>query len=184
LAVCIYVNLAKNIFFYYPFIAATLPFSLGSLIFFLFHQGKYQNQYFKSNIILFGLLVLFVINLIIFKFIILIDRRYSFYISLFLSTLIVAYISKYKKKFVSTRFITVDSFFGNLAYPFYLTHHGVAILVIYFFFESKRPEYQFVSFENILFLSLSFIFTNLISIFFVFFIDSKIQRVRKIVKMK
>jgi peptidoglycan/LPS O-acetylase OafA/YrhL len=114
---------------YYTIAAASLPFALGSLIFFI--PIRNTNN---ININIFFTTTLLVINYFLNQ---LTKTNIGFYVNIFLFSIIIFNLSKIKNNFLTT----YDSLFGNLSYPIYLLHYQSGILIIWFF-SKTNIEFQ------------------------------------------
>ena len=115
---------------YFSPLAASLPFSVGAL---LYHYRILLNQYFKSfaNIyIAGGLYALVLINWVV-NYKLGTGLSYGFYINSMINVLLLIVLTNMQTN--NQRWYKYDKILGDLSYPIYLMHWTVAVVVIYLF---------------------------------------------------
>lgn len=166
---------------YFPIPAASLPFSIGAMIY--HHRSQLQDML-NHRGIRSPLLWLFLacINFCVFyaldlKFRTTLMISIGFYINLFLMSACVFTLLEGKVPFISKR---LDTLIGKFSYPIYLTHWQVGALINLLFFETLgRNAY---SPEGLLFLLVSTVVVFLVAIVITFAIDEPIEKLRQKVK--
>lgn len=167
---------------YYPIAAASLPFSIGAIIYFWYRNDNLlTNLLRKKHNILLSLLNL---NLIVtFGLGYLLNEKpvilqFGFYMNLvFVSLYIYALlVNKTGMPFVKRR---LDSFLGNFSYPIYLLHWQVGIGVSCFLFE--QPFYGF-SIAGLAMLLVSIICVFMLSFLLIKLVDEPIAGIRAQIK--
>jgi len=116
---------------YRPALSASLPFSAGSLLYYLF--GKPENPGMQSRLsqLLFPAAVLSSVNIIcapLFGEV----QGIPFYLNILFSFAIILTLSAVPKGTVPDVVKRVDQFLGDLSYPIYLVHYFIAVLIVVF----------------------------------------------------
>lgn len=150
---------------YFTIPAASLPFSVGALIFYL--EDK-KNKFNPKYNIYFILLLLFINYFISQSF--KISSTYGFYINLLLVSYLVFNLSKIKIH----SFKTQDILIGNLSYPIYLLHYQSGIIA-YMIFDFFRIE---ITKGDLYFFLCSLCITIFLSYFVTTLIENKIELLR------
>lgn len=161
---------------YFPVPAASLPFAIGSLVFFL--RGYWRTQkLFRAR--LFApewLLILILINALSWA----ISKRFfegTFYISLLVSSVLVLQLASGREwKWMSKK---LDTFIGDLSYPIYLLHWPTGLLVSYTLFGKPIRD---ASANGLMNLAISLLLIFSISIVLVKLVDRPMQNLRAKVK--
>ncbi len=144
--------------------AALLPFSLGSLIFFAGDRIKLRRR--ATRWALAGVGVMWLLNL--WAVAAGVDDNLTFYLNLFLSVVLVSLLGQLEIRRKIVR--ATDKFLGDLAYPLFLVHWTVG-----FFISVWRGE---IHGHGPTLLLLSLLFSTVLSIGILFFIDWPLQRIR------
>lgn len=166
---------------YYPVAAASLPFSIGSAIYFVTKSNYIDKLYYKFKISSIHLYILMLTNclawMILSKYNIGKLIEVGFYINIIICSLLVysivigREIVKINKK--------LDKFIGDFSYPIYLLHWQSGLLVSFLIFGESFHEY---SARGLISLVGSILFVIIISLVFMWGIDKPIQRIRSKVK--
>lgn len=155
---------------YYPIYTASLPFSIGAMIYFIKKKLQYMP---KSHI--FPVFALFILNIIfadkIWKNVLL----EGFYVSLLLGSYLIICLTNLEKKDVPLWGSKIDTFFGDLSYPIFLSHFFIAVLVSWIFFSGI-----IIKGDNIFLLT--FIFVNIFSYILNILFITKINDFRDYIK--
>lgn len=144
---------------YYPIYAASLPFSMGALIYFFKKQLKIIS---KSHTL--PVFALFILNIIF------ADKLYrdilleGFYVSLFLGCYLIICLSNFEKKNVPLWVSKIDTLFGDLSYPIFLCHFFIAALVSWLFFSGNIFQGERIFLITIIFAN---IFSYILNVFFI-----------------
>jgi len=164
---------------YVPVQAASLPYSLGAL--FYFASEKIDGNQVKFNVyVLIILFIAFFLNLIF-------DSRFgnlnvvAFYINLFLTLGIIAFLSKIPREIIPVKIFAVDKFLGDLSYPIFLIHWPVAVVIGVFAFNGKVLN-RFSEQGELFWFSLPVI--NLSAIMIYLLIEKRTQRIREKIRPK
>lgn len=123
---------------YRPLQAASLPFSIGALLFYVLNRSENGLKFDFNAKIFFGLLLGYICNLI-FAESLGDPRLVSFYINLLFLTVIVAFLSRVPVEKVPKALLKIDQFLGDLSYPVYLIHWLIGLLVILLIFQGMIP---------------------------------------------
>ena len=177
---------------YFPVAAASLPFSIGSAIYFASKSNHINKLYSKLRISSVHLVVLMFANYLIWiilysKFNIVdesgsdvrFDVRFEagFYINLLICTFLVYSIAiggeilKIDKK--------IDELIGDFSYPIYLLHVQSGLFISFLIF--GEPFHEF-SIRGLIALTGSILFVVILSLIFIWVIDKPIQRIRTKIK--
>jgi peptidoglycan/LPS O-acetylase OafA/YrhL len=147
---------------YFPFYAAMLPFSAGALIFFNYSKLKILQQYLRLDLMLFLWLCIVIFShpiSEIFKG----GFYVVFYLNLFLIGILVVIL-------VGRNSNRIDKWFGDLAYPIFLSHYIVHFVVILTIFgKAKNGLVEFL---------ISLPFTFIVSICLARFAELTIEPIR------
>lgn len=159
-------------------IAGTLPFSIGSLLY--YYSDQFKKLAIKKYVVLF--LLLFVSNMLLLLLLDVLNLFESiqgvFYFNNYiLSALVVVVLFQFND--MSPLIKKIDKVLGDLSYPIYLSHWSVGMIVSYIFFGEPN---RVLSNNGLI----SFLFTIIICILLGVFssrcIDHKIEKIR--VKIK
>jgi len=149
---------------YFTIPAASLPFSLGSLIFFITEKKRTRNIYLNSKLIFIPLLL--ISNYLFTN----ISSSFGFYINLFLFAYLVYHLSLLSIK----PLLKYDIFIGNLSYPLYLLHYQCGIIISVIFSVSGINLYK----GDFVFFATSLILCLVISYITASSIENKIELLR------
>jgi peptidoglycan/LPS O-acetylase OafA/YrhL len=156
---------------YFTIQSASLPFSLGSLIFFISQEKKLKSPSINLAVTIFLLVFNYFFSLYLGT-----SDSYSFYINLFLISYLVLNLSLFNIK----PLIKLDTFIGNLSYPIYLLHYqcGIIIYTIFSLYSFHYSKGDFI-----------FFFTSLILCIFISYltarsIEHKIELLRNKIRPK
>ncbi|HUJ79229.1 MAG TPA: acyltransferase [Nitrospiria bacterium] len=175
---------------YYPIAAASLPFSIGGLLYFFSNNADIRSLYMRTKLSTNLLLAVMIINVIVWislyqgsmahMHVVSKLWRYGqlgFYINLLLcSGLIFSIIMGGRVAFIGAR---IDRFIGDLSYPIYLMHWGVGLLVSFLVFGAPLRG---GSPQGILSLIISMVVITILSTALIYLLDRPIQTVRDKVK--
>jgi len=156
---------------YFTIPAASLPFSLGALLFYIEPNPLAKKNYLKIII----LSILIISNYFISLFFNVLES-FGFYINLFLSANIIFTLSHIKTK--NKLLKKYDLLIGNLSYPIYLVHYQCGILSLLIF---SYLNFDIEKGSNIFVLS-SLIICLLLSHLIAIFIENKIEDLRNKVR--
>ena len=166
---------------YFPILAASLPFSLGSL---LFHYNKELDDWpflrkITTPIILLLLICMnFCVNyLVSIKWLASSLFGLGFYLNLVLIMLMIAALARVQ---VASRLKSLDTMMGKFSYPIYLTHWQAGALI--YVLSGTRLKASFFSLGGLLFLVLAMLTSILFSYVIIKFIDDPIELKRKKIK--
>ncbi len=111
---------------YSPIYAASLPFSIGALIY------HYRNQFIRilptSNSLILVSLIIYSIYILIAGMIPVTTSVYPFYLNILLTSILICQLSSVDGR-NNNKLKKIDSFLGGLSYPIYLSHWLVAVFV-------------------------------------------------------
>lgn len=157
---------------YFPIVAASLPFSIGSLI---YHYRYYFNHIPKWSAAITG--SMFILNGIAARYLWDDVKFQGFYVSIILSALLLISLINIKKNDVPFWFYRFDKFLGNLSYPIFLLHWHVATFVSWSIFagSSMRGKEIFL---------ISFVFTNILAYLMNYLLENKVNRIRNKIRYK
>jgi peptidoglycan/LPS O-acetylase OafA/YrhL len=166
---------------YFTISAASLPFSMGAII---YHYKDELSKWFKqlklnNPLMWMGLMCL---NFLTFYSIetitdIPVTLWVGFYINLIILACLLIVLLEFKSEKISRK---VDSTIGNYSYPIYLVHYQAGALL--FGLLGNYLEVAFLTAKGMLFLLLSILITFIISYLIIQFIDRPIERVRRKIK--
>lgn len=186
LAVTAYVNVRfARSYFYHSLAAASLPFSAGAMIYHYLHRGRMRAFSLGRTVsvpLAVGLVLLYLVNLVVFRHVISAERRVGFYVSLALSVVVVACFSKMRLMERDTAADRIDKFCGDLSYPIFLLHWSAAIIGNGLFFGCVKPDRDSFTTAAMLFLLATAVVTHALGIAFVKLVEEPIQRVRACVR--
>lgn len=129
---------------YFPLQSASLPFSVGAMIY-----------HFRENLqiipikAVFLAIILSIINAFFAK---IIWNNYAlegFYVALFLNAFIVACLGRVNKFEIAPWLRRIDKFLGKLSYPIFLIHWNIALLVINFVPLDIKPHTNILFFFSL-----------------------------------
>ncbi len=167
LAIFVVLGQASFSYRYFTIPAASLPFSLGSLIFFITEKKRTRNIYFNSKLIFIPLLL---ISNYLFSLFTNISSSFGFYIKLFLFAYLIYHLSLLSIK----PLLKYDIFIGNLSYPLYLLHYQCGIIISVIFSVSGINVYK----GDFVFFATSLILCLVISYITASSIENKIELLR------
>lgn len=157
---------------YYSVFAASLPFSIGSLMYYYLAKIKISHKT-AIKISCVGMLLL-LINAVLVKatngFNLLI---YSY---LGISTFTIVGLSKIKSKKIDKKITKLDKFLGSLSYPIYLIHWVSGIIISLLFFDGTKPSQ--LSLGGKVFFILSLILAHILAILITKYFESWVQKTR------
>ena len=121
---------------YFSLWGTTLPFSIGAFLYYFLHKSKF-GQKVKFNFRLFVLvIILWIINISVFPNFI--DKfGLPFYMNIILIALIVLFLIKFPKKYISKKIKKLDQILGGSSYPIYLSHFIITLVIIGIFFKGE-----------------------------------------------
>jgi peptidoglycan/LPS O-acetylase OafA/YrhL len=122
---------------YLPVQAASLPYSLGVLVYFVSEKIDGSNVKFNLGALIIFLIAFFA-NLILSPYLGN-SQDLPFYISLFLNIGIIVLLSKIPREKVPLKIFLADKFLGDLSYPIFLIHWPIAVLISVIAFNGKAP---------------------------------------------
>jgi peptidoglycan/LPS O-acetylase OafA/YrhL len=167
---------------YFPITAASLPFSIGSAIYFysenkgaIFHKAKLSTIWLFAAMIancLVGLITSHVKNIGSFK-------ELAFYMNVIISSLLVYNIAIGGRIVAFNR--KTDKFIGDLSYPMYLLHWQTGLLVSYVLFDKPFHEFSIRGGINLI---VSITVVLVFSYLAVLMVDKPIQEIREKIKAK
>ena len=167
---------------YFPIAAASLPFSIGGLLYFFSKKVTIRSAFLKSKLSTNVLFAAMLINVLIWM---LVNRKLKvgelteigFYLNIAIcSALIFSIILGGKIAFVGKH---ADKFIGDLSYPIYLMQWQVGLLVSFLLFGVPLHEFSILGLWN---LTASVVVAILLSVAFVYLIDRPVQSVRDKIK--
>jgi peptidoglycan/LPS O-acetylase OafA/YrhL len=149
--------------------AASLPFSIGALIFWFFEKNKFKNDFSYIRLILY--LTFFYLNGVFGDIL----GDFSIYINMSFGALIIIQLFRVK----NFKFFKIDKYIGLYSYPVYLSHYLVLIVYTAFFsFGLIENSLKLHIYAIPLYLILLILFNFLI----VEFIDIKVDKIKKKIK--
>ncbi|MEI6128176.1 MAG: acyltransferase, partial [Pseudomonadota bacterium] len=122
---------------YIPVQAASLPYSLGALLYFTCNTIDGRTLKFNLSCLVIFLIAFFLNLIFVPKFSN--PQELPFYINLFLHIGIIAFLSKIPRDRIPTKIFLADKFLGDLSYPIFLIHWPIAVLVSVIAFNGKMP---------------------------------------------
>jgi len=166
---------------YFPVAAASLPFSIGSSIYFISKDNSIQKLYSKLNISSKYLFFLMLINCLVWIILSKLNIgkliEVGFYINILLCSLLIYSIAiggeilKIDKK--------IDQLIGDFSYPIYLLHWQSGLLISFLIFGNSFHEFSIRGFISLVG---SIVFVGLLSPLFIWLIDKPIQHIRSKIK--
>lgn len=166
---------------YFPVAAASLPFSIGSAIFFVSKSNHMQELYFKLKVSSIHLFSLMLINCLVWMILSSLNIgklvEIGLYINILICSLLVysivigGEILKINRK--------ADKLIGDFSYPIYLLHWQSGLLVSFLIFGEPFHE---LSARGLISLVGSILFVIIFSLLFIWSIDKPIQLIRSKVK--
>jgi len=120
---------------YFPLEAASLPFSAGACLYFI------RNIFREWRALILIVAALFMANIVFAGFIWEGKDLYinGFYLSIFLSLVLIALLSRLDPSRLPVFIARIDGFLGDISYPVFLCHVPCAALVIVLYFHGIRP---------------------------------------------
>jgi len=110
---------------YYSALAVSLPFCIGLMLFIMKLQGRFIVPH-KAGII--AILAFFI--LLFFAPDLFTEPRFTgFYAALVINTFVISYLSRVASETLPAAIRALDNFIGNLAYPIYLVHMPLGVLL-------------------------------------------------------
>lgn len=169
---------------YAPIAAVSLPFSIGSAIYFSRKNSWLASMLFKLRLTSLRLFLLFIMNCFVWQifpgtigtglFI-----EIGFYLNILIFSLLVLCVATGDDIFNVS--IKLDQAIGDFSYPIYILHAQVGLLL--FVYMAENPGYALTQ-KGFLSLIVSIALILLVSIFFILTIDKPIQAVRKKIKLR
>jgi len=164
--------------------AASLPFSLGAILY--FYKDKLFALLSKNNISNpLYYLAAYILNSLLFSFfqknILFIHSEIIVEMGMYLNMLLTLFVLTVLFHWKGNRYITtrIDKIFGDYSYPIYLLHWQCALLVSYILFESPEKGY---SSEGITVFFGTLLLVFIISLVFIALIDKNVSRIRERIK--
>lgn len=158
-------------FRYWHYFGASLPFSIGASLYFL------RERLSKLPIsLLYPVMAIFALNATLANTIWKSPRMAGFYVSLFTAAFLLSLLAKIRYEDFPGWAVKVDKFLGNMAYPIFLCHWHVSVLVVWLFYSGRVPENSWLMFIS------SFIFINLLGFLIHYLIERNVNRLRNIVR--
>jgi peptidoglycan/LPS O-acetylase OafA/YrhL len=159
---------------YLPVQAASLPYSLGALFYFV--SEKINHNKVKLNLYVLAIFIMaFFLNLIFgpdFSN----PQDLPFYLNLFLNIGIIILLSKIPREIIPVKIFLADKFLGDLSYPIFLIHWPIAVLISVIAFNGKAPA-GFAEQGALFCFSLPAI--NLSAVIIYFLLEKRTQRIRE-----
>lgn len=169
---------------YAPIAAVSLPFSIGSAIYFSQRNSWLALMLFKLRLTSLRLFLLFIMNCFVWQifpgsiggslFI-----EVGFYLNILIFSLLVLCVAAGNDIFNISK--KLDQAIGDFSYPIYVLHAQVGLLL--FTYIAENPGYALTQ-KGFLSLIFSIALILLVSVFFIFTIDKPIQTVRKKIKLR
>ncbi|ADW16724.1 acyltransferase 3 [Desulfobulbus propionicus DSM 2032] len=163
---------------YFTIAAASLPFSIGSAIYFISKNTFFTQIYYSIKIQPIFLFLLMLLNVSFWSYI---KRNYTgywietgFYLNLIICSLIVYSLSIGEKIFNINKYI--DKIIGNYSYPIYILHWQCGLIVS--FLMLQQSNFNKYRQEGLFIFILSVIFVLFFSFLFIRYIDEPIQHIR------
>ena len=173
---------------YFTFAAASLPFSIGSLVYFLYRNNRFHEIYQKSKLSSGILFIIFLINCFtcsaLFKsniagHILEIIFYFGLYLNILICALLVYSLIKSDKIIkISKNF---DKFIGDFSYPMYLLHFQVGVLAAFLLY---GPALQDKSSNGWSTFSLALAIVLLLSLSFKYLIEKPVENIRNKIKTR
>lgn len=168
---------------YFAIPAASLPFSMGAMIFHhkerilqTFRKYRVNKPLFWFALMCLHFLVIYSIETITQINLVL---TLGFYINLVILSCCMIALLDHKIKYVSPKW---DSIIGDYSYPIYLVHYQAGAIV--YGLSGNYLDTEFLSLRGLVFLLLSTLLTFLISFLVIQFVDKPIQKIRYRFKTK
>lgn len=166
---------------YFPIAAASLPFSVGSAIYFISKDNEIYKRYLKLGISTKFLFLLMLINCFVWSAFSLVHNgrltEIGFYLNVLICGLLVYSIIKGGK--IVNFGKSIDSLIGDFSYPIYLLHWQTGLLVSFVLY--GEGVHGFSTKGGISFI-VSLMVVCLLSVFFMKVIDRPIQHIRSKIK--
>lgn len=166
---------------YFPVAAASLPFAIGSTIYFLSKNSQFIEAFHKLPFSARSLYILFLANCIIWILISHADVgafiEVGFYLNItFCSLLVIALVTGGKIIKLNRK---IDKLIGDYSYPIYLLHWQSGLIASYVIFGEAFHEF---SYRGLVSLTCALVIVAVLSTVFIYGVDEPIQRVRKRIK--
>lgn len=123
---------------YFSLFAAALPFCIGLLIFLRRQSGGMIVSHKVAILVAVVWLVLIIFSTELFG-----DSFIGFYISIIVHAILTAYLSRIDAYSLPDIVRKIDIFFGNLAYPLFLLHMPISIVIHEFFPQMGTKSWEF-----------------------------------------
>jgi len=167
---------------YMPAASASLPFSAGTTVYYVLHETTIGARIKRiCNSKKYGLVLLpclsmaFIFNLF-FAGILGHPKNLPFYISLFISILLVAFLAGIDHKKIPKALRRIDKFLGDLSYPIYLIHYQIAILMIVLLWKGVTPSR--ISDQREILLLVTVVTTNAAAVILHMIVEKNTSRIR------
>lgn len=165
LLVCVYLLFSHASFDvrYFPLYSASLPLSLGSLLYYLNKKNKFK-KIITNKIFFYFSFFAFIPNIFIAKYF---DQNYVFsiYLNIFLLFVLIANLLNLKTDSVHGTYKRADRYLHKLTIPLFLLHWQTTGLLLFIIFRDNIPSLGLFS-KTMLFFT-SVVFVNIVSVFFV-----------------
>lgn len=122
---------------YLPVQAASLPYSLGAVLYFFRKDIDSITVKLKMNLLTI-MIILLIINLFFSSFI-LNAQGPPFYINLLLNIGTIAFLGSIASERIPKKVLLIDKLLGDLSFPIFLIHWPVAVLISVVIFNGKAP---------------------------------------------
>lgn len=166
---------------YFPIAAASLPFSVGSAIFFLAKKEKPLKISKKISLSARNLYFIFLSNCLIWTILYQKNIGYiaeiGFYLNIIFSSLLIYTLAMGQKIFPLNR--NTDSIIGDYSYPVYLLHWQSGLIASFIIFGEAFHELSLRGLAN---LALAVIITAILSTILIYSLDKPIQKIRDRIK--
>lgn len=166
---------------YFPVAAASLPFSIGSAIYFMSKNIKIYDFYLKLRVSSTLLFILMLANCLVWMILSTIKIggliEIGFYLNILICTLLVYSIVSGGKIVKINK--PIDKLIGDFSYPIYLLHWQSGLLVSFLIFGEAFHEF---SVRGLVSLTASLLFVCMLSFLFMLAIDRPIQHIRAKIK--
>jgi peptidoglycan/LPS O-acetylase OafA/YrhL len=164
---------------YSPIMAGSLPFSIGSAVYFYSRQTVKNGIFSKVKLSAAWLFVLLVINCFFGLFLFRLPNSYIFQELAFYTNLIISSLLVYKIA-IGDNILALgerlDKFIGDFSYPIYLSHWQVGLLVSFFLFGRPLHKLSTRGVESFL---ISIVIVFMFSWLLITLIDKPVQKIRK-----
>ena len=164
----------------YPFASGSLPFSIGSAIYFISKNNEVYQLYLKSKISTRLVFILMLVNGFIWTALSKTPIgwiEFGGYLNLLVCTLLIYGVVKGGKIFQINK--PLDNFIGDFSYPVYLLHWQIGLIVSLYMYGEAFHEYSVRGGINLM---VTLVPVCLLSIIFMFIIDKPIQLIRSRIK--